>query len=87
MPKYSSLNQFLYENKRLQCNVRGCNRKRIGKSQYCGRHRARAYVWGHPEAGSVKAHLYSDEIESVRTLIEHNGQHGAFSMVSNGWIK
>jgi ribonuclease HI len=23
----------------------------------------------------VKAHLYSDEIESARTLIEHNGQH------------
>ena len=75
MPKYKNLNVFLTENKRLQCNVRGCNRKRIGKSQYCGRHRARAYVWGHPEAGSVKPHMYSDEIESVKKLIEHNGNH------------
>ena len=75
MPKYKNINEFLTENKRLQCNVRGCNRKRIGKSQYCGRHRARAYVWGHPEAGSVKPHMYSDEIESVRQLIDHNGNH------------
>ena len=75
MPKYKSFNEFLTENKRLQCNVRACDRKRIGKSQYCGRHRARAYVWGHPEAGSVKPHIYSDEIESAKTLIEHNGNH------------
>ena len=75
MPKYGSLNEFLTENKKLQCNVRGCNRKRIGKSQYCGRHRARAYQWGHPEAGAVKPHLYSDEIAAVRALVEHNGEH------------
>lgn len=75
MPKYKSLNEFLTNNKRLQCNVRGCDLKRIGKSQYCGRHRARAYVWGHPDAGSVKTHMYSDEIESVRKLIAHNDNH------------
>jgi len=75
MPKYKNHNEFLTENKRLQCNVRGCSRKRIGQSQYCGRHRARSYVWGHPEAGSVKFHIYSDEIESAKTLIEHNGEH------------
>ena len=75
MPKYKNLNEFLTENKRLQCNVRGCSRKRIGQSQYCGRHRARSYVWGHPEAGSVKPHIYSDEIESAKTLIEHNRKH------------
>ena len=75
MPKYSSLNQFLYENKRLQCNVRGCQTKRVGKSQYCGKHRARAYVWGHPEAGAVKPYLYSDEIEAVTKLINHNANH------------
>jgi hypothetical protein len=77
MPKYSSLNQFLYENKRLQCNVRGCQTKRVGKSQYCGKHRARAYVWGHPEAGAVKSYLYSDEIEAVTKLINHNDNHEA----------
>lgn len=75
MPKYSSLNQFLYENKQLQCNVRGCKTKRVGKSQYCGKHRARAYVWGHPEAGSVKPFLYSDELEAVSKLINHNDNH------------
>jgi len=75
MPKYSSLNQFLYENKRLQCNVRGCQTKRVGKSQYCGKHRARAYVWGHPEAGAVKPYLYDDEIAAVSKLINHNANH------------
>ena len=75
MPKYSSLNQFLYENKRLQCNVSGCQSRRVGKSQYCSKHRARAYVWGHPEAGAVKPYLYSDEIEAVTKLINHNANH------------
>ena len=75
MPKYSSLNQFLYENKRLQCNVKGCQSRRVGKSQYCSKHRARAYVWGHPEAGAVKPYLYSDEIEAVTKLINHNANH------------
>ena len=75
MPKYSSLNQFLYENKRLQCNVKGCRTKRVGKSQYCGKHRARAYVWGNPEAGAVKPYLYSDEIEAATKLINHNANH------------
>jgi hypothetical protein len=75
MPKYNSLNQFLYMNKRLQCNVRGCQTKRVGKSQYCGKHRARAYVWGHPIAGSVKPYLYSDELEAVSKLINHNDKH------------
>jgi len=75
MPKYSSLNQFLYENKRLQCNVRGCTSMRVGKSQYCGKHRARAYVWGHPEGSAVKPYLYSDEIEAVTKLVKHNESH------------
>ena len=75
MPKYRSLGEFLMENKRLQCNVRGCQGKRVGKSQYCSRHRARAYVWGHPEAGSVKPYLYSDELEAVTKLINHNDNH------------
>jgi hypothetical protein len=75
MAKYSSLNQFLYENKRLQCGVKGCTSMRVGKSKYCGKHRARAYVWGHPEAGSVKPYLYSDEIEAVTKLIKHNENH------------
>ena len=75
MPKYSSLNQFLYENKRLQCNVSGCRSRRVGKSQYCSKHRARSYVWGNAEAGAVKPYLYSDEIEAVRKLVNHNAGH------------
>ena len=85
MPKYSSLNQFLYENKRLQCNVGGCNTKRVGKSQYCGKHRARAYVWGHPEAGSVKPYLYSDEIEAVTKLINNNANHEGI-LLGKKWL-
>ncbi len=85
MPKYSSLNQFLYENKQLQCNVRGCKTKRVGKSQYCGKHRARAYVWGHPEAGSVKPFLYSDELEAVTKLINHNADHEGI-LLGKKWL-
>ena len=85
MPKYSSLNQFLYENKRLQCNVRGCASMRVGKSQYCGKHRARAYVWGHPEAGSVKPYLYSDEIEAVTKLINNNANHEGI-LLGKKWL-
>ncbi|WP_319409594.1 hypothetical protein [uncultured Desulfosarcina sp.] len=77
MPKYKSLNEFLTTNKSLQCNVRGCDRKRTGKSNYCGRHRARAYTWGHPEAGAVKSHVYSDEIEAVTRLLAKNADHEA----------
>ena len=85
MPKYNSLNQFLYENKRLQCNVRGCQTKRVGKSQYCGKHRARAYVWGHAEAGAVKPYLYSDEIEAVTKLINHNANHEGI-LLGKKWL-
>ena len=85
MSKYSSLNQFLYENKRLQCNVRGCTSMRVGKSQYCGKHRARAYVWGHPEAGSVKPYLYSDEIEAVTKLINNNANHEGI-LLGKKWL-
>ena len=85
MPKYSSLNQFLYENKRLQCNVRGCASMRVGKSQYCGKHRARAYVWGHPEAGSFKPYLYSDEIEAVTKLINNNANHEGI-LLGKKWL-
>ena len=77
MPKYKSLNEFLTTNKSLQCNVRSCDRKRTGKSNYCGRHRARAYTWGHPEAGAVKTHVYSDEIEAVTRLLANNAGHEA----------
>jgi hypothetical protein len=75
MAKYSSLNQFLLENSRLQCNVKGCKIKRVGKSQYCGKHRSRAYLWSHPEAGAVKPYIYSDEIEAVRKLVNQNVNH------------
>ena len=85
MPKYSSLNQFLYENKRLQCNVKSCNRKRIGMSQHCSKHRARAYVWGHPEAGAVKPYLYSDEIEAVTKLVNHNANHEGI-LLGKKWL-
>jgi len=85
MSKYNSLNQFLYENKRLQCNVRGCQTKRAGKSQYCGKHRARAYVWGHPEAGAVKPYLYSDEIEAVTKLINNNANHEGI-LLGKKWL-
>jgi len=85
MPKYNSLNQFLYENKRLQCNVRGCGSRRAGKSQYCSKHRARAYVWGHPEAGAVKPYLYSDEIEAVTKIIENNRDHEGI-LLGKKWI-
>jgi hypothetical protein len=85
MPKYSSLNQFLYQNKRLQCNVRGCQTKRVGKSQYCGKHRARAYVWGHPEAGAVKSYLYSDELEAVSKLINNNANHEGI-LLGKKWL-
>jgi hypothetical protein len=85
MPKYSSLNQFFYENKRLQCNVRGCSSKRTGKSQYCGKHRARAYVWGHAEAGAVKKYLYSDELEAVTKLINHNADHEGI-LLGRKWL-
>ena len=85
MSKYSSLNQFLYENKRLQCNVSGCQTKRVGKSQYCSKHRARAYVWGHPEAGAVKPYLYSDEIEAVTKLINHNANHEGI-LLGKKWL-
>jgi hypothetical protein len=86
MAKYSSLNQFLYENKRLQCNVKGCSSKRIGKSQYCSKHRARAYVWGHPEAGSVKPYLYSDELEAVTNLVNHNANHEGI-LLGKEWLE
>ena len=85
MPKYSSLNQFLYENKRLQCNVRGCASMRVGKSQYCGKHRARAYVWGHAEAGAIKPYLYSDEIEAVTKLINNNANHEGI-LLGKKWL-
>jgi len=85
MPKYSSLNEFLYQNKRLQCNVRGCTSKRTGKSQYCGKHRARAYVWGHAEAGAVKPYLYSDELEAVTKLINHNANHEGI-LLGKKWL-
>ena len=85
MPKYSSLNQFLYENKRLQCNVRGCQTKRVGKSQYCGKHRARAYVWGHPEAGAVKPYVYFEETEAVTKLINHNANHEGI-LLGKKWL-
>jgi hypothetical protein len=49
--------------------------KRTGKSQYCGKHRARAYVWGHPEAGAVKPYLYFDEIELASKLIKKDEKH------------
>jgi len=85
MPKYGSLPQFLYENKRLQCNVRGCQTKRVGKSQYCGKHRARAYVWGHSEAGAVKPYLYSDELEAVSKLINNNANHEGI-LLGRKWL-
>ena len=86
MPKYSSLNQFLYENKRLSCSVKGCDRKRIGMSQYCGRHRSRSYVWRHPEGSSVKPYIYSDEINAVRTLVNHNHEHKGI-LLGKKWLE
>jgi len=86
MAKYNSLNKFLYQNKMLQCNVKGCQSKRVGKSQYCGKHRARAYVWGHPEAGAVKPYVYSDEIEAVTKLLNHNAEHEGI-LLGKKWLE
>jgi len=72
-------------NGKLSCNVRGCQTKRVGKSQYCGKHRARAYVWGHPEAGAVKPYLYSDELELVERLINHNADHEGI-LLGKKWL-
>jgi len=58
---------------------------RVGKSQYCGKHRARAYVWGHPEAGSVKPYLYSDELEAVSKLINNNANHEGI-LLGKKWL-
>jgi hypothetical protein len=77
MSKYHSLKHFIYENQKQPCSIRNCSNKKVGKSNYCSRHRARNYLWRHPEAGFVKTFLYSDELESVTKLINQNDNHEA----------
>ena len=86
MPKYSSLHEFLGTNKQLQCSVSGCRQKRVGMSQYCSKHRARAYTWGHPEAGAVKPHLYDQEIEEVKKLVDRNDEHEGIRF-ARSWLE
>jgi hypothetical protein len=86
MSKYRGLYDFLSNNKQLPCNVGGCGGKRVGMSQYCSRHRSRAYVWGHPEAGPLKPHLYDQEIESVKNLLNKNDDHEGIVLGRN-WLQ
>jgi len=42
-------------------------------------------VWGHPEAGAVKPYLYSDEIEAVTKLVNHNTNHEGI-LLGRKWL-
>ena len=67
--------QYLAENSRRPCMVKGCSGLRDGKSGYCTPHKRKNTIWGDPLGYSVRPHEFDQEMEDIRKLLKLNPDH------------
>ena len=67
--------QYIAENSRRPCMVKGCSGLRDGKSGYCTPHKRKNTIWGHPLGYSVRPHEFEQEVEDIRKLLKLNPDH------------
>jgi len=80
------LKQLVTLNHFLACDVPGCDKNRVGLSNYCGYHRKVKSATGHPLQKKFLASRYNLERDQVKELVESNHSHTGI-VTATKWLQ